>query len=90
MGEAAKPKKHSVMLDCRQHLSLSGVEDVSGFNEEAVSVMTSAGRLIIRGHGLHIDRLSLETGDVTVDGKIDSLQYVGAEHQRSKLNRLFR
>ena len=45
MSETASGKKHSLVLDHRAKLLLSGVEDVSGFNEEAVSVKTTAGTL---------------------------------------------
>ena len=89
MAEPGK-KSHTLMLDNRSKLSLTGVEDVSGFNEEAVSVRTTDGTLIIRGSGLHIDRLNLETGDVYVDGSIDSMQYLGSDGSKSKLSRLFR
>ena len=89
MAEPGK-KSHILTLDNRSKLSLTGVEDVSGFNEEAVSVRTTDGTLIIRGSGLHIDRLNLETGDVSVDGSIDSMQYLGSEGSKSKLSRLFR
>ena len=46
--------------------------------------------LIIKGSGLHIDKLNLETGDVSVDGKINSMQYFGSDSRQSKLSRLFR
>ena len=38
MSETAKPKKHTVMLDHRARLIITGAEDVNGFNEEAISV----------------------------------------------------
>ena len=57
--DAPNGKKHTLMLDARRHLVLTGVEDVSGFNEETVSVKTTAGSLTIKGSGLHIDRLNL-------------------------------
>ena len=87
--DAPNGKKHTLMLDARQKLVLTGVEAVSGFNEECVAVKTTAGNLTVRGSGLHIDRLNLETGDVTVDGTVQSLQYSGGD-SRSRLSRLFR
>ena len=89
MAEPGK-KTHTLMLDNRSRLSLTGVEDVSGFNEEAVSVRTTDGTLIIRGSGLHIDKLNLETGDVSVDERNDSMQYLGSDSGKNKLSRLFR
>ena len=88
MAEPGK-KSHTLMLDNRSKLSLTGVEDVSGFNEEAVSVRTTDGTLIIRGSGLHIDKLNLDSGDVSIEGRVDAMQYIG-NGSKSKLSKLFR
>ena len=77
MQEMPKAKNHTVMLDNRGKLVMTGTEDVSGFNEETVSVKTSCGCLVIKGENLHIDKLNLETGDVSIDGKINAMQYLG-------------
>ena len=90
MAEIAKNKKHTLTLDDRKRLVLTGAEDVSGFNEETVSVKTVDGTLIIKGEGLHIDKLNLETGDVSVDGKINAMQYIGSDNHTSRLSRLFK
>ena len=90
MSEMQSGKKHSLMLDNRQKLVITGAEDVSGFNDETVTVKTAAGTLAIKGSGLHIDRLDLETGDVAVEGKINSMQYFGSDNSRSRFSKLFR
>lgn len=90
MGEMPKTKKHTIMLDSRSKLVMTGAEDVNGFNEEVLSVKTSCGTMIIKGENLHIDKLNLETGDVTIDGKICAMQYIGSDNSRSKLSRLFK
>lgn len=90
MNELPKAKNHTLMLDNRGKLLLTGAEDVSGFNEETVSVKTLCGSLIIKGSGLHIDKLNLETGEVSIDGKINALQYLGSDGSHSKLSRLFK
>ncbi len=90
MSETPSGKKHSLILDNRRKLSITGAEDVNGFNEETVSVKTTAGALIIKGSGLHIGKLNLETGDVAVEGVINSLQYLGGGESRSRLSKLFR
>ncbi len=90
MNEAPKLKKHTLMLDNRGKLVMTGAEDVNGFNEETVSVKTTCGMLIIKGEKLHIDKLNLETGDVSIDGKINAMQYLGSDGSRTKLSRLFR
>ena len=89
MAEFTGSKKHTLMLADRSRLVITGAEDVNGFNEETVSVNTADGALVVRGSGLHIGKLNLETGDVVIDGRINALQYVGGA-SKSKLSRLFR
>ncbi len=90
MQEIPQAIKHTLLLDSRERLEITGVSDVKGFNEETISVLTDRGNLIIKGEELHISRLSLETGDVSVDGKINSLQYLGDAPAKGVLSRIFR
>ena len=83
-------KPHTMLLDNRKKLSLTGVSDVLGFNEELVSTKTSLGDLIIRGTKLHISKLNLETGEVDIDGNINSLQYIESRESKSFMQRLFK
>jgi sporulation protein YabP len=82
-------KPHILTLDNRKLLTLSGVEDVSGFDEQTINVKLSDATLVVKGAGLHISKLSLESGDVVIDGMINSLQYLGAS-SGSLRARLFR
>ncbi len=81
---------HTLTLDNRETLTLTGVTDVPGFDEETVNVKISAGSLIIKGEGLHISRLSLDTGEVSVEGRINSLQYFGDVRQKGFMSKVFR
>ena len=89
MPEAMMKKPHILTLDNRKLLTLSGVEDVSGFDEQTINVKLSDATLVVKGSGLHISKLSLESGDVVIDGLISSLQYLGAS-SGSLRSRLFR
>jgi len=76
-------KKHlkgnqNIVLENRQKMSISGVEDVISFNEELIVLNTTLGLINIKGEGLHINKLNLDDGDVNVEGNIISLQYVGS------------
>lgn len=76
MNTADTPvKKHNLILEDRQKLSLSGVTDVESFNDSEVSLYTSQGELVIRGKNLHVDEVSLETGDMEISGEVRSLVY---------------
>lgn len=66
---------HRLELDGRERLVVSGVEDVERFDETGIVMSTSAGILTITGEGLHIGKLSLDGGELHVDGRIDSLAY---------------
>ena len=66
---------HRLELDGRERLVVSGVEDVERFDESGIVMSTSAGILTVVGEGLHIGKLSLDGGELHVDGRIDSLTY---------------
>lgn len=75
-GSAGIPAMpHLLSLSERRMLSVSGVQDVDSFDETAVIIYTEQGELTVRGTGLHINRLNIETGDMTMEGHIDSLVY---------------
>lgn len=83
---------HHVILEGREHLSISGVEDVESFDENAVVVYTSKGVLVVHGANLRIDRLSLDGGELSVEGMVDSLTYESKDRESGGglLSRLFR
>lgn len=90
MQDNPTSKMHCLTLTGRERLALSGVSDVSGFDEQTVSVETTCGTLIIKGSSLHISKLSLETGEVDIDGNISSMQYLGSTSKKSLMSRIFR
>ena len=59
---------HRVELDGRERLIVSGVDDVDRFDENEIVMTTSAGTLIVTGESLHIGKLSLDGGELHVDG----------------------
>lgn len=81
---------HSLSLDGRAQLKLSGVRDVERFDEAAVVLVTVAGGLVVYGADLHIDRLSLETGELGINGRIDRLIYTDECEPTGFWSRLFR
>lgn len=66
---------HNLVLEDRRMLTVSGVSDVDSFDEETVIVFTDLGELTVRGKNLHINRLSVEVGELTVEGNIAALIY---------------
>ena len=81
---------HHLELLGREKLTVSGVEDVERFDETGIVMSTSAGILVIAGEDLHIGKLSLDGGELHVDGRIDSIAYEeGGREQGGFFRRLF-
>lgn len=81
----------NIILQNRSALSVTGVTDVFGFDEKSVSMVTSLGDLLVKGSSLRISRLSLEVGQVDIEGTVDSLEYTKLKRNReSILARIFK
>ena len=65
----------NLMLENREKLSISGVLDVLSFDDQVVVVETELGLLNIKGDNLRINKLSIDTSEVIVEGDIYSLNY---------------
>ena len=74
-GDFRGDTPHSVVLEERHRLSVSGVSEVLSFDKEQVAMETSLGRLTVEGEGLHVEKLSLDVGELTLEGNIQSLAY---------------
>ncbi len=82
---------HNVVLESRAKAVISGVTDVSHFDEQSVCMTTQMGGLHIKGTGLHINQLSIDGGDLIVEGQIDSLEYTKTKKRNeSFLARVFK
>lgn len=67
--------QHKVILNNRKDCTISGVVDVLSFDVNEILLETEQGMLMIRGNALHVTRLTLEKGEIEIDGKVDSLTY---------------
>ena len=85
--------QHNLIIEGRERAAVSGVTDVESFDENEIIMATSMGVLFLRGSGLRIDKLSLDTGDVTIEGTINKFEYEDETRAPSSggfLSRLFR
>lgn len=87
------PGNHKVNMEGRSACKLTGIVDVLSFDERQVIVETVDGMLVMKGMDLHVKRLSLEKGEVDIDGRVDALIYTEktsfAKKGESLLTRLF-
>lgn len=87
-------KGHKLNINARKAAMITGVNDVLSFDAGEVLLQTEQGILMIRGSELHVNRLTLEKGEVDIDGRIDSLTYSdaanGTKSGESLFGRLFK
>ena len=88
MGDGQMP--HKLCLDERSKLTMSGVTEVVSFDETAVVLRTSLGLLEVQGQQLALKTLSLDGGQVVVDGHITALYYEEPRPTGSFWSRLFK
>ena len=65
----------TLILEDRKKLHISGVTDVDCFNENEIRLYTELGTLTVRGSSLHVNEISVESGDALVEGEIIALAY---------------
>ena len=81
---------HQVVLEDREQLTISGVEEVESFDENCIQLDTTLGALVIRGRGLHIDRIDDVNKEVSVTGEIVAMLYDETRFKGGFLARLMR
>ena len=88
MGEERMQMPHRLALDNRKQLTVTGVTEVVSFDENAIMLRTGQGDLLIQGSGLQLRQLSLEGGQVAVDGSVAAMVYEEPRPVGSWLRRL--
>ena len=68
-------KQQNLVLENRNKLSVSGVTDILSFDDQIVIIDTNMGMLTIKGIDLRINKLSIDTSDIIVEGTINSMVY---------------
>ena len=82
-------KQHKVTMNNRKACMLTGIKDVLSFDVKEVLLETEQGMLAIKGEDLHVSRLSLDLGEVDLDGRIDSFVYSDTSGLGHKSESLF-
>ena len=94
MEEKQYAKAHKLLLSNRRTGTISGVTDVISFDIAEILLETEQGMLTIKGADLHVNRLTLEKGEIDIEGRIDSLTYSdiksAGKQAESILGRLFK
>lgn len=83
MAEQNFQLPHKLTLDERKKLTMTGVTEVVSFDDTAVVLRTALGTLEVQGEQLKLKTLSLDGGQVAVDGQINALYYEEPREKRS-------
>lgn len=83
----------NIILESRKKLSISGVLDVLSFDDQIVILETELGLLTVKGDNIRINKLSLDTSEVIIEGLITYLAYSDKEMEKkngSLLGKIFK
>lgn len=83
------PHVHSLCIEDRSRMTISGVEDVECFSDDMAVIATTQGAVTITGANIKVERLDLESGAVSLDGQIDAIEY-GTVRKNGFFARIFR
>ncbi|MCQ2435854.1 MAG: sporulation protein YabP [Clostridia bacterium] len=92
MADNQSDRQSTVTIDSRKSLTLTGVSDIIGFDEQNIEVSTALGRLNVEGSDMRILSLDTDHGTLTVQGSIDALFYRDGQtvNKGGFLSRLFK
>ena len=83
--------QHNIIMENRKNLTVTGVMDIDSFDEQTVIVFTEEGELTIKGDNLHINKIDVDTGDLLMEGEVDSITYSDAQPTKGGFfSKLFR
>lgn len=84
---------HSITLNERKNIIITGVKKINNFDEEEFFLETSMGNLSIKGEELEIIKLDTYQGNVSIKGRVDSIIYSEGEKKSKEsgvLSKLFK
>ena len=91
MSMSEQSKFHSIIVENRRKVVITGVRDVESFNENDIIIVTHSGGLKIKGRNLEISRVNVESGDLEMTGEVKSVHYSDLDRTPNNvITKLFR
>lgn len=85
-----KRMPHNLILENKNKLSITQVEDVDTFDENKIVLFTSDDTLVVEGYDLHIQKLDVSGGELSITGEVTSIVYEGKEGYGHKSKGFFK
>ena len=89
MEERTVQKTHKLVVNNRKTGLVTGVLDVLSFNLNVILLETEQGMMMVKGTDLHVNRVTLEKGEVDLSGNIDSIAYSDIQSHGKQAENLF-
>ena len=90
MENSLTKRPHNLTLEEKKYMKITGVKDVDSFNEEMIVALLDDSEITIRGNNLHISKLSVDSGELEIDGEITSFAYTDSAPSGGFLKKLLR
>ncbi len=85
---------HSININGRKNISISGVKKIESFDNEEFLLETVMGYIVVKGESLEIIKLDTMQGNISIKGRIISLGYIENSRKKEKnegiINKLFK
>jgi len=82
MQENRMDGTQNLVLESRERATVTGVMEVVSFDEHEVVMETTHGMLTVSGDGLHVEKLTLEAGELVIAGRVDAMLYTEGQGSR--------
>ena len=89
MGELFDLRNHSISIQNRESVEMTGISDVASFNEEEVNASCEGGNILIKGSHLLVETLDLDNGILRVNGRITAVVYSEKSSAKKLFGRIF-
>ena len=83
-------KKSTILLTNRQNLKINGAESVVSLSENEAGIVVAGDLIVVKGSTLHAEKLSVETGELEIAGKINSIKFEEKREKQSVFKRIFK
>jgi sporulation protein YabP len=83
-------ESHKITVNTRSEIEITGVTDVEAYNDEEIEILTTEGEMVINGSKFNIIKLDVESGELKISGRIDSLYYNDKSLDKERSNFLQR
>lgn len=87
-----KSALHNIILENRERLSVSGVEDVESFDEDSIILYSQLGVVMVKGANMRINKFNVDSGELVIEGDIDKIEYsdAGPKQKGGLFSKMFR